>query len=97
LLPALGLAFYGVFANSPEGIGFAFRSLNFLLPPLIILIVIGLYKLTTMSHSFKGASSTKLVAVGIILVLVTVNVYGLYAAVSLQEPYLGYFWRYSSL
>jgi hypothetical protein len=94
LLPILGFALYGVFANSPEGIGFAFRSLNFLLPPLIILISIGLYKLTKMTHNSKGAS-TKFVAAGIVLFLVTVNVYGLYAAVSLQEPYLGYFWRYT--
>ncbi len=94
IIPVGAFTCYAVFANPLGGLGFAYRSVNFLLPPLTILAAIGLYKLFTASKQIKTRKFTKLVAFVIIISMVTLNSYSLYATVSLQEPYLGYFWRY---
>jgi hypothetical protein len=93
LIPIVAFACYGIFANSAAGLSYAVRSINFLLPPLMILAGIGLYKLFCANHS-KSRTLTKIVTCLIILSMVTINVNSIYATVSLQEPYLGYFWRY---
>ena len=85
---------YAVFANPLGGLGFAYRSVNFILPPLTILFAIGLYKLFSNPKNLKTHKITVFIATAIIISMVTVNTYSVYATVSLQEPYLGYFWRY---
>jgi hypothetical protein len=93
LVPAVALACYGVFAAPSFGLTFTVRSINFILPPLTILVGLGLAKLwSTPARRMHGL--TKIVVVLTVLSMVSVNVYSLYATVSLQEPYLGYFWRY---
>jgi hypothetical protein len=94
LLPAIAFATYGVFANPPDGLTFAVRSIDFILPPLTILIAIGIYKLYTTPKHLKTRKLTKIIALIAVFSMVTLNTYSLYAAVSLQEPCLGYFWRY---
>ena len=94
VITVVAFAGYAVFANPPGGFGLAYRSVNFLLPPLIILIAVGLHKLYTASKHIKTCKFTKFVAVAIIISIVIINSYTLYATVSLQEPYLGFFWRY---
>jgi hypothetical protein len=94
LLPVIAFAFYGLFANPSDGVGFAYRSINFMLPPLTILLGIGLYKLNKAPKHINARKVAAIVASVIILSMVAINIYSLYATVSLQEPYLGYFWRY---
>lgn len=93
-LPAIAFAIYGVFANPPSGLTFAIRSINFILPPLTILIAIGIYKLYKIHNHIKARKLTKIIALITVFSMVALNSYSLYATVSLQEPYLGYFWRY---
>jgi hypothetical protein len=93
LLPIIGFALYWFFGNPPNGVGLASRCLNFLLPPLMLLVAVGIYKLTQRSWN-KSQTLPKFAAASLIVFLVAVNSFSLYAAVSLQEPYLGYFWRY---
>ena len=85
---------YAVFANPSGGVSFVSRSVNFMLPPLTILIAVGLYKLSGTTKHLKTHTITKFIAIAVILSMVTINTYTVYATVSLQEPYLGYFWRY---
>ena len=94
LIPIVAFACYGIFANSAAGLSYAVRSINFLLPPLMILTGIGIYKLYQSANHPKTHTLTKVVVCVIILSMVTINVSSIYATVSLQEPYLGYFWRY---
>jgi hypothetical protein len=94
LTPVVAFAAFAIFANPPGSQGLTVRCVNFLLPPLTILIAIGLYKLANAPNHIKARKFTKLFAALIIISMATVNAYSLYSTVSLQEPYLGYFWRY---
>jgi hypothetical protein len=94
IISVVAFTSYAVFANPLNGVGFAYRSINFILPPLTILIAIGLHKLYNTPKHINARKFTKVMAAAIILSIVTLNVYSVYASVSLQEPYLGYFWRY---
>ena len=94
LLPILAFAAYGIFSNNIGGLAFAIRSINFLLPPLTILIAIGIYKLYRTQKHPKIGKLTKILAIAVIVSMAVINVNSVYATVSLQEPYLGYFWRY---
>ena len=94
IITVAAFASYAIFANPPGGIGFVYRSVNFILPPLTILVAIGLYKLFSNPKNLKTHKITMLIATAIIIFMVTISTYTVYAAVSLQEPYLGYFWRY---
>lgn len=93
LLPIIGFALYMFFGNPPNGVGLASRCINFLLPPLMLLVAVGIYKLTQHTSN-KSHIVPKAAAAVLVVVLVAINTFSLYAAVSLQEPYLGYFWRY---
>ena len=94
LLPLIAFMLYAIFANLPDGVGFATRSINFILPPLLILVASGVYKLSTMRSRVRLGVLAKVLALGLVFSIGALNVYSLYATVSLQEPYLGYFWRY---
>lgn len=85
---------YAVFANASGGISLAYRSLNFLVVPLIILVAIGIFAVVSKSRGVASRRITTVLAVAIIVSIMTVGAYSVYATVSLQEPYLGYFWRY---
>ena len=92
----IAFASYAVLADPAGSVTFASRSLNFLLPPLLILVAVGINKISSKNSHFKLSRPIKLIAVAVILVIVTVNSYSVYATVSLQEPYFGYFWRYNA-
>ncbi len=85
---------YAVFANPTGSISYVSRSVDFMLPPFLILAAVGIQKLFQQGSRFKVGNTVKFVAVALVLVMVTVNTYTVYATVSMQEPYLGYFWRY---
>jgi len=86
-------ACYAVFSSSADGVGLTYRSMNFILPPFVLLVAIGIAELVSnkhgRSHRIMGA-----VAVGLCLCMVSVGIYSEYASVVLEEPYFGYFWRY---
>jgi hypothetical protein len=86
---------YAVFSNAVDGVGLAYRSMNFVLPPFVLLAAIGVDGLV---GNRQGNSRRILgaVAVGLCLCMASVGVYSSYASVVLEEPYFGYFWRYSS-
>jgi hypothetical protein len=93
LLTPIGIAIYAIFANPPIGLTLAARSINFILPPLAILTAIALQKIIRTQKHPQG-KIVKILVISIILTMAATNTYTLYATVSLQEPYLGYFWRY---
>jgi hypothetical protein len=51
LLPVIGFALYWFFGNPPNGVGLVSRCLNFLLPPLMLLVAVGIYKLTQLTSN----------------------------------------------
>ncbi len=94
LAPLAGLECYAIFGNSPMGLTLVVRLLNFLILPLCLLFGLALCQLYDF---FKDTSKQKIVAAGLIatvLAVSCVNCYSVYASVSLQEPYMGYFWLY---
>lgn len=94
LAPLIGLEGYAIFSGSPEGLTLTYRTLNFLLLPLFILIGIAFYKLYVYS---KDKRRSRIFIVGIvvtILFVASMNSYSVFASVSLQEKYMGYFWLY---
>lgn len=94
LSTVLALEGYAVFGNSSIGLTLAYRGINFLWPPLAILCAIGLHRLYRGSR--KLYCRRLVIAVTILTITVTtfLNSYTVYASVSLEESYLGYFWHY---
>lgn len=88
----LGLEGYAIFGNSPLGLVLAYRVLNFLWLPLIIISTLGLYRLLAINNLGK---ISKLAMSLVMIFVVLLNSYDFYASVSLQERYLGYFWLYT--
>lgn len=85
---------YAIFGGSPAGLMLAYRTLNFLVLPIFILTGLLLWKFFASSQRMRGG---RLCAAGVavaVLVSSAFGSYSLYAAVSLQEQYLGYFWLY---
>jgi hypothetical protein len=101
LAPVLGLECYAVLGNVDPGLGstIAYRGLNFLVPPVAILSALGVRWLYergwygTSRRALRGLSKAGAIAIALFILLA--NVYGVYACVSLQERYLGYFWLYT--
>lgn len=94
LAAVLGLEGYAVFGGSELGLTLAYRGLNFLWPPLAILCSAGLYRLRLAAEKHGLSGRRLMVAAASITVaaLALINIYSVYAAVHLQERYLGYFW-----
>lgn len=94
LATLMGLEAYAISSNSTLSPGLWIRIPNFLYAPLGILSATGLYRLY---ETVKKASQQKLIKAAVmtvILAVAAINVYTLYAAVSLQERYMGYQWLY---
>lgn len=94
LAPLAGLELYAVFGGSPFGLTLIVRLLNFLILPLCILFALGFNKIIDF---FKGSSKQRVAVLGIAVALAavsSVNCYSVYSSVTLQEPYMGYFWLY---
>jgi hypothetical protein len=88
----VGLEAYAVFGDSPLGLTLAYRTLDFLCIPLIILSALGLQRL----YKARGGSrrAAKAAAITALIAVAALNSYNMYASVSLQERYMGYFWLY---
>jgi len=94
LATIMGLEAYAIFSNSSVSPILWIRIPNFLYPLLAILSAAGLYRLYEMTNKPYLQKLIKPAVMAIILVIATVNAYTLYAAVSLQERYMGYHWLY---
>ena len=94
LVPLIGLEVYAVFSNSAQGMVLWIRTPNLLYLPVAILAATGLY---WAYETAKGSHLRKLIkpaVVAIVLIVTLINVYSLYAAVSLQDRNMGYQWLY---
>lgn len=89
----LGLESYAIF-GSIEGLGFTliYRGLVFLLPPLFALCAMGINRL--LGREGDARKLTKASAVIILMAILILNLYSFYAAIFMQERYMGYFWLY---
>ncbi|MCX8189441.1 MAG: hypothetical protein N3F64_06985 [Nitrososphaeria archaeon] len=89
----LALEAYAFFGNSSIGLTLAYRSINYLWPPLAILSAICLYR---WYRRYSRLNYKLAVALTILVVslIAFINSYTVYATVSLEERYLGYFWNY---
>jgi hypothetical protein len=94
LVAILGLEGYAIFGDSPLGLTLAYRTLNFLWPPLAILCATGLYRLYLTAGGLHARKLTKFMAATLLLLIAALNSYNVYVAVSMQERYMGYFWLY---
>jgi len=90
----LGLEGYAAFGGSATGLTLAYRTIDFLWPPLAVISAFVLLRLYKTTRGRRWLSLTKIVAVSACVAIVGLNSYSLYAGVSLQERYLGYFWLY---
>jgi len=90
-----GLEAYAIFANSSQSVGLWIRTPNFLYAPLAILSAAGLYRLYRTANKPHLQNFFKPAVMAIIIIVTTINAYSLYAAVSLQDRYMGYHWLYS--
>jgi len=95
LFSVIAFMSFSLFANTAGGSDFAYRSINFLLPPLVILIATGLYKLYTAKTHVGLQGIAKTFSVIAVILIVSMNAYGMYATVSAQDPSLGYVWLYN--
>jgi putative flippase GtrA len=95
----LGLEGFAVFGGSSLGSSLAYRAVNFLWPPLSLLCAVGLHRLYAAARKPHGRGLTaRLIAAATIITVATIallNSYAVYAAVSLGERYMGYFWLYT--
>lgn len=87
----LGLESYAIF-GSTEGLALTliYRGLVFLLPPLFALCAMGINKLL----EGNTRKLTKASAAVILMAIIILNLYSFYAAIFMQERYMGYFWLY---
>ena len=92
----LGLEGYAVFGDSPFGLTLAYRTLNFLWPPLAIICGAGLHRLYYVTDGSFKRKLKKIIATVALMLIATLNSYSVYAAVSMQERYMGYFWLYKT-
>jgi hypothetical protein len=87
----IGLGFYVIFGNSLLGLGLVGRTLNFLSPPLAIIFAFGINRL----YLAKYKNLAKLIATTFFLLIIILNFYDIYSAISMRERYMGYyFWLY---
>jgi len=94
LATLMGLEAYAVFSNSSQSIGLWIRTPNFLYPPLAILSATGLFWIYGTRNKPHLQKLIKSSVIATLLLIVSINVYSLYAAVSLQDRYMGYHWLY---
>lgn len=76
------------------GLTLAYRTLNFLSIPFIILCAVGFYKFYLKTSNMHIQKLIKLAAAATFILIASLNAYDVYASVSLQERYMGYFWLY---
>ncbi|MBC7130789.1 hypothetical protein H5T51_06190, partial [Candidatus Bathyarchaeota archaeon] len=79
---------------SPLGLTLIYRGINLLTLPLAIILAVGFYKLAAENIKSKTQKTSAFIVTSLIAAIIAVNLYNVYASVSLRERYLGYFWLY---
>ena len=91
----IGLQAYALFGgNSPLNTALWIRNPNFLYPPIAIFAAAGLHHTYKIKTKPALQKLNKLIVVATILTIIIINVYSFYAAVHLEDKYLGYHWLY---
>ncbi|MCW3982380.1 MAG: hypothetical protein NWE96_00115 [Candidatus Bathyarchaeota archaeon] len=85
---------YAVFGGSAAGLMLAYRTLNFLVLPIFIITGLILWKFYQSRQRMRGGRFWAAGVAVVVLAAASLGVYTMYAAVSMQEQYLGYFWLY---
>ena len=89
LAAVLGLEGYAIFGCPDLGLGLAYRTVNFLWPPLALLSAVGLQRLYLTSkglHGWRLAGLAKTAIAAAVAAIALLNIFNVYAAVSLGEP-----------
>ncbi|MEM0358311.1 MAG: hypothetical protein QXL77_08100 [Candidatus Bathyarchaeia archaeon] len=94
LLTILGLESYAMFSDPIKTEALWLRTPNFLYPPLALFLAAGLIYTFSTRGKFPLHRFFKPMAVAILAAIIYLNVYSLYAAVNLQDRYMGYHWLY---
>lgn len=92
----LGLEAYSVFGGSSIGSILAYRLINFVWPPLSILVASGLCS----AYRSMGGRGFRILLARVMLaiytaILLSSSIYDYYASIHLKERYMGYFWLYT--
>lgn len=89
LASVLAVEAYAVFGNIGDGLkwAIAYRSINYLIPPLSIMCGAGIARLS------GGGPRRAALAISIVAAILALNLYGLQGAL-FSERYMGYFWLY---
>ncbi|MEM2323514.1 MAG: hypothetical protein QW071_03070 [Candidatus Bathyarchaeia archaeon] len=91
----LGLEAYSIFGGSSIGSILAYRLINFVWPPLSILVASGL----CLAYRSMGGRGFRIVFARVMLaiytaILLSSSIHDYYASIWLKERYMGYFWLY---
>lgn len=90
--PIFALETYAIFGNSPLGIILAIRALNFLAAPVAILCAIAFTKLYEKTRTTKTKKALQTGITAFLIIIISLNMYNIYASISKQEQQLGYQW-----
>lgn len=93
--PLIVLIGYAIFSNTAASSILLIRTPNFLWAPMAILCAAGLYWLyqkTKTKHIQRLALSA---VIAVVVIIAAINVYSMYASVSLQDRQMGYYWLYT--
>jgi len=88
----LGLELYALLGGSFMGLTLLYRGINFLWPPLIIAIAFGAHELYLKTEVKRPM--LRLLLILAVFAIVVSGCYDLYAATSLEERHMGYYWFY---
>jgi uncharacterized membrane protein len=91
----LGVEAYTIFVGSPVGLSLVYRLVNFLCIPLIVLSTAGLQELCRLFAKMRTRRLLNGLLILCTLSIVTLSCYSVFASVSLQERFLGYFWLFT--
>ncbi len=92
LTPIFALETYAIFGNSPLGIILAIRSLNFLAAPVAILCASAFTQMYKKTRMTKIKKPLQIGITAFLIIIISLNIYNIYASISKQEQQLGYQW-----
>ncbi len=95
IAPLAALEAFAIFSNSVQGMNLWIRTPDFICAPAAILAAVGIYWIaqrttTPLRKIMKPAFAVLLIAI------IALGSYGMYATVTLQKPDMGYQWLYTT-
>lgn len=97
LASILAIEAYSILSNATFGLLLAYRTVNFLWPPLAVFCAAGVIWMIETAEKRKTRLHVPMTVLGLTFasLILASNSYNVYAAISLQERYMGYFWLYT--